>query len=115
MISPTYDPQQRKLLSIACHASPLLNFIVLPVFVPIVIVATTNDPIVKANAKESINFFISVFIWYIIAAVLCLILIGFLLLPLIGIMSVVLPIIAIIAVLKNPDQPYRYPFIFRLF
>lgn len=115
MANPTNDPQQRKLLSVLCHASPLLNFIVIPVAVPIVIMATTTDPVVKANAKESINFFISVFIWYIISAILSLVLIGFVMFAVVGLASVILPIVAIIKVLENPDQPYRYPYIFRLF
>jgi uncharacterized Tic20 family protein len=40
--------------------------------------------------------------------------IGFPLLILLGIISFVMPIIAIVKVVNYPNKPYRYPFIFRL-
>jgi uncharacterized protein len=106
--------EKRKLLSVLCHASPFLSFLVLSVAVPIVIMATTDDSVVKANAKESLNFFINLFIYGIIAFVLTFVLIGFLMYIILFAVSVILPIIAVIKVINNPEEPYRYPFIFRL-
>lgn len=107
--------KQRQLLSVLCHASPLLSFLILTVIVPIIIMAITDDSIVKANAKEAINFFINLFIYGIVAFVLCFVFIGFVLYPILFLVSIILPIIAVIKVLENPEQIYRYPFIFRLF
>jgi hypothetical protein len=40
--------------------------------------------------------------------------IGIPLLIVLGIISFIMPIIAIVQVLSYPNQPYRYPFVFRL-
>lgn len=109
------DKKQRQLLSALCHASPLLSFLLLTVIVPIIIMAVTDDSIVKANAKEAINFFINLFVYGIVAFLLTFVLIGVLLYPVLFIISIVFPIIAVIKVLENPEAIYRYPFIFRLF
>ncbi len=109
------DTSQRKLLSALSHGSVFLTALVLPVVIPIAVLFTTSDSVVKANAKESLNFYINLFIYGIISGILCIVFIGFLLLGLLGIISFIMPIIAIVRVLDNPDEPYRYPFIFRFF
>jgi uncharacterized Tic20 family protein len=70
--------------------------------------------VVKENAKESLNFHFNVWLYEIIFGVLTLVLIGWPLLGLLQIMSIILPILAIAHCLSQPETSYRYPFIFRL-
>ena len=67
---------------------------------------------VTAHAKESLNFQISVTIYFVIALVLVLVLIGIPLLVGLGLFDLVLVIIA--AIRANDGQPYRYPLCIRL-
>ncbi|MEQ8754744.1 MAG: DUF4870 domain-containing protein [Coleofasciculus sp. G1-WW12-02] len=109
-----YNFEQRKLLSALCHGSIFLSSALISVAIPIVILFVTDDPIVKANAKEALNFHINLYIYACISIVLIVVLIGFFLLALLGLVSLIMPILALIKVLDNANQPYRYPFIFRL-
>jgi hypothetical protein len=108
------ETSQRKLLSALCHGAIFLSSTIVSVAIPIVILLVNEDPVVKANAIESLNFHINVFLYGIIFGILTVVLIGIPLLVLLGVATIVLPIIAIVKVLDRPDQPYRYPFIFRL-
>lgn len=86
----------------------------LPAFLgPLVIflVYRDKDPYVRYHAVESLNFQISTLIYAGISALLILVLIGFLLLPLVGIAWLVLSIRAAIAAADG--QLYRYPFTIR--
>jgi hypothetical protein len=105
---------QRKLLSAISHASIFFSSTIVSIGIPIAILFITNDPIVKENAKEALNFHLNLFIYAAIFALLILVGIGILLLIALGIVSFIVPIIALIQVLSDPNQPYRYPFIFRL-
>ncbi|MFP4099947.1 DUF4870 domain-containing protein [Coleofasciculus sp.] len=113
-MSNQHDLDQRKLLSALCHGSILLSSAILSVAIPIVILLVTDDPIVKANAKEALNFYINLYIYAFIFILLIAVAIGIPLLILLGIVSLIMPILAVIKVLDDPNQPYRYPFIFRL-
>lgn len=106
--------EQRKLLSALCHGSIFLGSMIFPVVIPLIILFVTKDSVVKANARESINFYINFYIYGLIAGALTIILIGFLILPIVVLISIAMPIIALVKVLDSPDEPYRYPFIFRL-
>lgn len=106
--------EQRKLLSILCHGAIFLSSSIISIGIPIVILLTNDDPIVKDNAKESLNFHINLYIFAVVFAFLIVIVIGIPLLIALGIASFIMPIIAIIKLIENPNQPYRYPFIFRL-
>ena len=108
------NADQRKLLSALCHGAIFLSSTFIAVAIPIAILFTTEDSVVKANARESLNFHINLYIYGLIVGMLCLIFIGFLLIPVLGIITIVMPIIALVKVLNSPDEPYRYPFIYRL-
>lgn len=108
------DLAQRKLLSGLSHGAIFFSSLFISIGIPIAILLTNNDPVVKANAKESLNFHINLYIYAFIFALLSLIIIGIPLLIVLGIVSLFMPILAIIKISDNPDQPYRYPFIFRL-
>lgn len=140
---------QRKLLSAICHGAIFLSSTIASIAIPVIILLATDDPIVRSNAKESINFHISLFV-YAIAIVL----IGFLGLLLFGLLaedpwatvnlpsnaaallyllslaimliagiafvllwlvSLILPIFAIVQIAQRPDSPYRYPLTLRFF
>lgn len=109
-----YDTDKRKLLSALCHGSIFFSALLVSIGIPIAILFVTDDPVVKENAKEALNFHLNLWLYGAIFGVLTIVLIGFLLLGILGIVNLVVPILAILQVLSNPDQTYRYPFIFRL-
>lgn len=109
-----YDPDKRKILSALAHGSIFFGLLGIGIAIPIAILFVSDDPVVKDNAKEAINFHFNVWLYGIIFGVLTIVLIGFALLGILQIINFVLPILAIVQSLGNPDQPYRYPFIFRL-
>lgn len=108
------DPGQRRLLSLLCHISALFSVLVVSIGVPIAIYLMTDDAVVKENARESLNLHLNIFALGIVFGILCIILVGFLLLWILGIIAVILPILAIIRTLADPNRPARYPLIFRL-
>ncbi|MEM1172677.1 MAG: DUF4870 domain-containing protein [Cyanobacteria bacterium P01_H01_bin.35] len=108
------DTDKRKILSALCHGAIFFSVTILSVGIPIATLFLTDDSVVKDNAKESLNFHINIYIYGIIFGLLTWLLIGFPLLVLLGIINFVMPIIAILNVMNNPNQPYSYPFIFRL-
>jgi len=81
---------------------------------PLVIYLLKKDEsaFVAANAKESLNFQITVILLYLISFILMVILIGFFMAWIIGILNTVLVIIATIKASEN--KIYRYPFNMRL-
>ncbi|MFB2835752.1 DUF4870 domain-containing protein [Floridanema evergladense] len=81
---------------------------------PIAVWLLNEDPVVQANAKESLNFHINLYVYAIAFALLIFLLIGIPLLFILAIASFVMPIIAIMEVYRNPQRPYYYPFIIRL-
>lgn len=105
---------KRKLLSGICHGSIFFSATFVCIGVPIVILFISDDETVQNNAKEALNFHINVWLYGIIFGILTLVLIGWLLLGILGIVTVVMPIIAIVKVLTNPNKVFRYPFILRV-
>lgn len=84
-------------------------------FIPALIVwiLKKNDSAYIADqAKEALNFQITVLIAQFIAAILAWVLIGFILIPIIWILNVVFCIIAAIA--SSKGETYRYPLCLRL-
>jgi uncharacterized protein len=116
----SFDADKRKLLSSLCHGSIFLSSLVISAGIPLAVMIVSDDPLVKANAREALNFHFNVWLWGGIAAVSAFLWWTIVLLPLalIGglvlLLSWIMPVIAIIHCLKTPDQEFRYPFIFRL-
>jgi len=71
-----------------------------------------DSPEIDAHGKESLNFQISMFIYDVIAGILCIVLIGFVLLFALWVLNIVLVIIA--SIKASEGQLYRYPFTIRL-
>jgi uncharacterized protein len=94
-----------------------LSGIIIPfgnIVAPLVIWQVKKDtmPFAAAQAKEALNFNITASIAGVVAGLLVLILVGFVLLPIIGIAWLVFTVIAGINASKGEN--YRYPFTLRL-
>ena len=81
---------------------------------PLIILLSKGQsmPFVAAQAKESLNFQITVWLLGLVFALLAIVLIGFVLLWILGVVNLVLVVIAAIRV--SDGAPYRYPFCLRL-
>jgi hypothetical protein len=102
--------------SAACHASALLGvFVHFPghLIPPLIVWLLKRDesPEIDAHGKEAINFQISMLIYNVIAGVFCIILIGFLVLPVLWVLNAVFVIIA--AIKASDGELYRYPLAIR--
>ncbi|GGK71735.1 hypothetical protein Ppa06_29930 [Planomonospora parontospora subsp. parontospora] len=71
------------------------------------LVKRDESPYVRDQAAEALNFQLTLMIAYVVASVLMFVFVGFLLLPLIWIGSVVFMVLA--AVAANRGESYRYP------
>ncbi len=113
---------KRKLFSLLCHGSIFLGFLVFPSAIPFIILLLFDDPVIKATAKETLNYHFNIWLYGAITAGLSSFFFAtFILSPLafvvLGIFSIfhwVPPIFGVLATLNNPDESYRYPFIWRL-
>ena len=99
------------------HLSALVGYAVIPfgnILAPLIIWLIKKDQswFVDDQAKEALNFQISVTIYAAISAVLIIILIGFVLLGILYVLGIVLSIVA--AVKANDGVQYRYPLTIRL-
>lgn len=96
------------------HFSTLSVLAGIPGFIgPAVIWYMKKDEsaVIAEQAKESLNFQISMFIYLVISAVLMLVLIGFVLFPIVLIADIVLAVIA--GVRAGEGVAYRYPMTIR--
>src|SRR5262245_35839692 len=99
------------------HLLALVGYFIIPfgnVAAPLIIYLMKKDesPFVADQARESLNFQISVCIYALISGVLVLILIGFLLLAVGGFAGAIFTIIASVNVANG--EAYRYPLTVRL-
>ncbi len=96
------------------HFSTLSVLVGIPGFIgPAVIWFMKKDesPVIAEQAKESLNFQISMFIYMVISAILIFVVVGIILLPLVIIADIVLAIIA--GVRAGEGVAYRYPMTIR--
>jgi len=103
--------------NILCHASALLGVLLhFPghILGPLIVwLAKRHDsPEIDAHGKESLNFQISMLLYNAIAAVFCLVLIGFLVLPILWVLNAVFVIVA--SIQASDGKLYRYPMTIRL-
>jgi uncharacterized protein len=93
---------------------PFGGFALFTILGPLIIWRSKREtmPFAAAQAKESLNFQITLWLLGVVSCVLTFVLIGFLFLGIIGLVNVVLVIIAAIQV--HDGKPYRYPFCLRL-
>lgn len=110
------EDKDSRMWSMFCHLTALSAFIGIPfgnIIGPLIIWLIKKDdfPMVDDHGKESLNFQISMTIYTIVSFFLCFILIGFLLLPAVLLVDLILVIIA--SVKANKGDAYRYPFTVR--
>src|ERR1700694_4443304 len=101
---------------VLCHASALLGFFIpwaFHILGPLVVwLAKRGDsPEIDAHGKESLNFQISMLIYNLVAAVFCLILVGFVFLAILWVLHAVFVIIA--SIQASDGKFYRYPMTIR--
>ncbi|AFY45064.1 DUF4870 domain-containing protein [Nostoc sp. PCC 7107] len=121
----SFDSDKRKLLSSLCHGAIFFSTTLFSIGVPIIINIISDDPVVKSSAKESINFHFNVWFWATIIGLPIAVLSwltfgigGILFFPLVAFGFLLhwgLTIVALLHCFNNPDEPFRYPFIFRVF
>jgi uncharacterized protein len=107
--TPTSD---ERVLGVLSHILAIVPGI--GIFGPLVIWLIKKDEssFVEVNAKESLNFQLTMLICFIVSWLLVFIVVGFFLLAALGITNVVLVIVATVKTSEN--KIYRYPFNFRL-
>jgi uncharacterized Tic20 family protein len=99
------SPSDEKLWATLIHVGGIF-FSFLPALIGY-IVFKDRGPFVRAHATTALNFQLTLLIAYVAASILTIVLIGFFLLPVIGILSVVFSIIA--AIKANQGEWYQYP------
>jgi uncharacterized Tic20 family protein len=104
--------------TMGCHLAALTGFIGIPfgnLLGPLIVwlVKRAEMPMVDQHGKESLNFQITVTIAMLISGVLCFVLIGFVLVPIVYIGALILTIMAAVKV-SNGDMAYKYPLTIRL-
>ncbi|MHC5728327.1 MAG: DUF4870 domain-containing protein, partial [Nostoc sp.] len=65
-----YDTDKRKLLSALSHGAIFFSTTLVSVGIPIAILLVSDDPVVKENARESINFHFNVWLYALILGTL---------------------------------------------
>jgi hypothetical protein len=103
------SPDDRNLAALT-HASGILFGFLVPLIVWLL--KKDQSPWLGAQAKEALNFQLTVLIAFVASWILTFVLIGLLMIPVVLIGNLVLCIIA--AVKTSSGQAYRYPFALRL-
>ncbi len=94
-----------KLLAALAHG---LGFILMAIPALIIwLIKKDDDAFVDAHCRQALNFQITMFIAITVSSILTIVLIGFLLLPIIGILFIVFTILAIIKAAGGEE--YQYP------
>jgi uncharacterized Tic20 family protein len=111
--SPSAEEKQWALFA---HLSALIGFIIPfgSIIGPLIIwqIKKNEMPFVDDQGKEALNFQITMAIAVIVCIVLMVVLIGFLLIWIVGLLDLIFIIIAALA--ANNGQAYRYPITLRL-
>jgi uncharacterized protein len=109
------SPQDERTWGMFAHLSALVAaFVALSFLGPLIVMLTQGQksPFVRANAVEALNFQITTYIAAFVSFVLLFVLIGFVLLPLVGLGWLIFTIVA--GVKANNGESYRYPINLRL-
>lgn len=102
--------EDEKTMSLLSHILCLVGGFLAPLI--IWLLKKDQSAYIAEHALESLNFQISIMIYTAAAGVLCFVIIGFILLPIIGIFALVVVILATIKAYEG--KMYRYPLTIRL-
>ncbi len=105
-------PQDQRTMALLAHILGIFTYFIGPLVIWLVNKDNADKGFIVDQAKEALNFQITLAIAGIVSMILMIVAIGFLLLPVIGILNLVFSIIA--AVKANNGEAYRYPFALRL-
>jgi uncharacterized protein len=113
---------KRKLFSLLCHGSIFLGSLLFTSLIPLAVLLLFDDPIIKQTAKETLNYHFNIWLYGAISAgLIAFFTVLIITIPLtwiiggaLALFTLVPPIFGILATLNNPNEPYRYPFIWRL-
>jgi uncharacterized protein len=108
MTYPTTTTDERNWGAIS-HLSAFIQFLGIPSVVgPLIVwLMKKDDPFVADQAKEALNFNISMTIYFIVSLVAIILLVGLILVPIVAIAWFALVIVA--AVRASSGDTYRYP------
>ncbi|WP_027339599.1 DUF4870 domain-containing protein [Halonatronum saccharophilum] len=95
---------EEKLLSTIAHLGILFGA---PIMAPLLIYLLSNNSFIKMQAKEAMFFHGGMILAGIIGGILTFVLIGFLILPVVGLLTLIAPIVATVKVWG--DEDYSYP------
>jgi uncharacterized protein len=98
-----------KLLKVLLHASAFFA----PVLVPIIVYFVSDEQEVKSLSLQALLFQGVMWVAVFISTLLLFVLIGFILLPIVGLIGIIVPIIGIVKALQ--DEPWQYPVVGRFF
>ena len=104
--------QDDRTMAMIGHLSGIIAGFIGPLIIWLINKEKTDKGWLNDQAKEALNFQITIFIAYVIAGMLTLVLIGMLLIPIILIGNLILCIMA--GMKANEGVSYRYPFALRL-
>jgi uncharacterized protein len=102
-------PEEEKLWGIGAHLGPLVLGFIAPLIVWLVF--KDRSAFLDRTGKEALNMQLSYIIYFFVAGLSLLVLVGIVLLPLVGLAWLVLMIVATVKVANFED--YRYPAIIR--
>jgi uncharacterized Tic20 family protein len=113
--TPAVLDKDAKTWGMLCHLSALAGIIIPFGFIlgPLVVwlVKKQEYPFVEDQGKEALNFQISMAIYLVGALLLCFVIIGLIILPVVAIADLVFTIIA--SIKASNGEPYRYPLTIR--
>ena len=103
---------KQKFLVVLAHLSYFfggIGFIVAPL---IIYLLWSEDEFVRFNAKQALVAHVILAVFALVSGILCFILVGFLLLPVLAVLAAVFFVSSIVATVKSyKGEYYRYPFI----
>ncbi|OEY99238.1 MULTISPECIES: DUF4870 domain-containing protein [Stenotrophomonas] len=105
-------PSDQRTMALAAHLLGIFTWFIGPLIIWLISKDDSSKGFVTDQAKEALNFQITITLAMIVCFILMIVIIGGLLAPLVGILNIVFCIIA--AVKANNGEAYRYPFTLRL-
>jgi uncharacterized protein len=113
---------KRKLFSLLCHGSIFLGSLVVPAAIPFIILLLFEDSVIKETAKETLNYHFNIWLYGAITAGLVTFFTALIItIPVAWVIGLAFfafhwipPIFGLLATISNPNEPYRYPFIWRV-
>lgn len=113
---PSMRPEEEKNWAVATHLSSFAGYLGIPfghILGPLICWLMKKDSSSYLNevGRETVNYNISLIIWFIVCIPLCFILIGFLMLGALALMDIIVTIMA--AVAASNGQQYKYPLTIR--